>query len=581
MSKQPSFSRKKKTSIVSSSSNAKKYVTQKVKIPLKGFVLDHLIHLFFTNNLKSSVSLLGAVKTFVNLVDESSYDEDHTKTLKFKLISALCDGYSQGFRLSQLLDYVAQGSDLEEKEDIICDILDAEFNDNDELIIHDEMSNEDINYIASFLAQRIQYAYLYGHKDSLEDRLHALRTDDFESLEDFNTDFSSELATLNRSIQLAKAATDTNNADFSLSKSSLTSIIEKTITLRKNKSSSIKTGIAGLNTMLGGGFQSGRVYMFLGPTGGWKSGLLVNVAKWYKDYNPDIVANDPTKTPCAIYLTLENDQLETLERIYATVVPVDEQLDFSDAETADIVDQFTEAGWCIDEDDNQEDIGQASNIKFSYKPSMSLDTSGLEAMIEDLAVNGFEVKLLVVDYIKRIRSINHTGDPYIDLGSIADEFSNIAKKYLIPVVTASQLNRKAIELIEEETEKSSGSASKKIGLQHVGESQKMLENLDDVYIINRQKRKSCGTLYLGIKSVKKRGKASLLSFIAQPFEENSEMCLIEDVNLAKPVYIEDITDGTSEGGEETRSSTQATTTKRRTLNRRSLPKTVDTDIDEL
>src|SRR5699024_2847261 len=49
----------------------------------------------------------------------------------------------------------------------------------------------------------------------------------------------------------------------------------------------------GLNRMLGGGFENGRCYNFVGATGGFKSGLLLNIMKTIKIANRGKIHSAP------------------------------------------------------------------------------------------------------------------------------------------------------------------------------------------------------------------------------------------------------------------------------------------------
>ena len=62
---------------------------------------------------------------------------------------------------------------------------------------------------------------------------------------------------------------------------------------------------------------------------------------------------------------------------------------------------------------------------------------------------GYEVIAFLQDYIMRIKPVERTGDSYQDLGNIVNEFKTYAMLKKVPVITASQLNREAIKIIEE------------------------------------------------------------------------------------------------------------------------------------
>jgi archaellum biogenesis ATPase FlaH len=61
------------------------------------------------------------------------------------------------------------------------------------------------------------------------------------------------------------------------------------------------------NKQLGGGYTAGRVYLYIGPSGGGKSMLHLNQVRWFLTCNPNMVAYNPRLTPVVLYVTLEND----------------------------------------------------------------------------------------------------------------------------------------------------------------------------------------------------------------------------------------------------------------------------------
>ena len=71
----------------------------------------------------------------------------------------------------------------------------------------------------------------------------------------------------------------------------------------------------GVNTLVGGGFECTRAYLFLGMAGIGKSMLLLNLALQMKKANKGYIPKDPTKIPTILFLTQENSVEETVDRI--------------------------------------------------------------------------------------------------------------------------------------------------------------------------------------------------------------------------------------------------------------------------
>ena len=70
----------------------------------------------------------------------------------------------------------------------------------------------------------------------------------------------------------------------------------------------------------------------------------------------------------------------------------------------------------------------------------------------------------------------------------------------------------------------------------------MIENVDYATIIFKEYRSSNNTWYLTFKNVKTRAKVATLNYFAHPFAEGNQMQLIDDVNMKKPLSVENISE---------------------------------------
>ena len=172
--------------------------------------------------------------------------------------------------------------------------------------------------------------------------------------------------------------------------------------------------------------------------------------------------------------------------------------------------------------------------------------------MHDLYLEGYEVVMIVMDYIKRFNATENFRDQrHFELGAIVDEMSIVAKRYGIPVVTGMQLNRGAYEKFQTAIEKGDTGAIKKLGASDAGESINVFENADCVVFQGRVPIASVNRLYLTMTLGKMRGKrASNLSFLAQPFDvdehgDTNEMRLQEDALLPARQYygVKELGDG--------------------------------------
>jgi hypothetical protein len=244
-------------------------------------------------------------------------------------------------------------------------------------------------------------------------------------------------------------------------------------------------------------------------------------------FNPAYATRDPTRRPCVLYITQENSRVETLERM----------LSYAHGATASF------AG--VPEDDMVRALGEAFSsetcaFSFKFRPSRSISPADIDAMIYDEWMAGYEVVMVVHDYIKRLKADEQFGDArHLELGSIVDGLHIIAEKYGVPVMTGMQLNRAAYTAIDAALKAGKLDGVKDLGAGNVGESINVFENADVVLFQGRMVVESLDAMYLTVKRGKMRGRSlGGPDFFAQPFDQDAdgninEMRLAEDAHLPK------------------------------------------------
>ena len=300
-------------------------------------------------------------------------------------------------------------------------------------------------------------------------------------------------------------------------------------------SSRLITGMQGVNELLGGGFESARVYMLLGLTGGGKSLSLLNFAYQLKKNNKMYKPKDPTKIPVIVYLTMENTVKETVERLFNLTTG----LDMKDVTPEMAIELLRTDGELYLTDESPIDI----LIKFV--PNRSVDTGYLYTMTEDLEDEGYEVICLIQDHVKRIKSVDKYSEVRQELGAVVNEFKVFSSLKDIPVITNSHLNRDAAGKIDEASKANKGDLIRMLGRANIGESMLMLDNLDCALIIG-QEYDSKYNKYMGFKRIKMRGKCTLRDTLFQPFTGEESIKLVEDIDLSVPVFKDTLKDSPSE-----------------------------------
>ncbi len=390
----------------------------------------------------------------------------------------------------------------------------------------DPLGYEDVKSVNTWVSERLQNAHLFIYKYDIMDNFEALQIGDFDSITDINDKL--ELSCTRLLSDLRKAKADVmDNMDFDLTEDSFFAAIDNAVTDLSRPSNYIKTGIQYLNQMFGGGYECGRLYMYIGQPGGGKSVVLLQSALWAKQFNvEDITLKDPTKKPCIVFLSMENSIKETVERIFNTYYNDEKICNYTGKQ---VFNMLKSKGLSLD--------GDGINLKIMYRPNKSLSTDDLYALIEEIEDEGNEVVMFVLDYIKRIRPSIPTNDMRIDLGNITDELTVIAKMLNIPVVTATQMNREAIKKIEEY--KSSGrlDVAKDLGKSVTGESMLIMENTDYAISICKEYKSTTNLHYMTFNNIKSRSKGGDVNYFAHPFEEGSQIHLAEDIDLPKSLSL--------------------------------------------
>lgn len=388
------------------------------------------------------------------------------------------------------------------------------------------MSNEELNWINETVSEALKYAFIYNDIDKLIDVATRFKAADYKSRGEIVREIEELVQTMQSKFRRSTVE-NLSEMTFSLRPGVFEEVVTDIHEQICNPNSKLVTGMQGVNELLGGGFESSRVYMLLGLTGGGKSLTLLNLAYQMKKYNKKYKPKDPTKIPVIVYLTMENNVKETVERLFNMTVSQD--IDMRDMSTSDVINQLRTQGELYLTDDDPVDI----IIKFV--PDRSVDTSYLYTMVEDMEDEGYEVIALVQDHIKRIRSIYSQSDIRLELGSIVNEFKVFASIKDIPVITNSHLNREAARTIDEGKKHNKADLTRMLGRANIGESMLMLDNLDCAFLIGKE-YDSEGNMYMAFNRIKMRYKATNRDFICQPFVNGNDIKLVEDYYSQIPLF---------------------------------------------
>lgn len=459
------------------------------------------------------------VRKLWDMIDDDVFDRDYESQARFKFIKRVLkhklDGYIEN---PTILLNAARSSKYEDVEDEI--IADAK---------NIKLRLSEIKFITKFVSDKLTYSFLYSHKDIIMNMFMKLESGEFETFSEIKDVLKRNLSSLLGDIRRAEMLQDQNDV-FSLVEDLFNSSVTKTVKKIQSPTRSLYTGVQYLNEMLGGnGFESGRLYMFLGLSGGFKSGTLLNMGYQLKMFNFNYKAKDEVKRPTVLYVTQENSVLETIDRLFSLACGRDTKDRMKNYTPEEAINKFRKEGKMVLTLENNIDI------MFMYKAPGTIDTQDLYSIIDEVEEDGAEVICLIHDYIKKLRSVRPNRELRIELGNISDELKALAIEKDIPVISASQLNRESARTIDAAVESNQADLARMLGSSNVGESWNMIENSDLVVIVNRERLVSENRLYLTFKRVKLRnGPDDTIDYFNHPFKQN-EFALETDLYLDKPL----------------------------------------------
>lgn len=297
----------------------------------------------------------------------------------------------------------------------------------------------------------------------------------------------------------------------------------------------LQTGIRQLNAILGPGFRSGKLYVFLGLSGKFKSGTLLNIADQIRQFNPQLEAVENGKRNTILFVTMENDIEETIERVFSMYAPPESSMINSSYE--DVYDVIINKGKYIYTDTKGIDI----DIRFFQ--NLEITTKDLYDIVDEAERDGEHVVGIILDYIKRIESsLNCNGDEILRASYVAKELKNIAEYYQIPVITAQQINRSGNQTVDAAMKDGKADLIRFIGNSDIGGAWSVIEEADWVCIVSLERKVSTGKLYLSFKRTKQRAGARspdafASDYFNHPFSQYSEMRLETDLDKEDTVSI--------------------------------------------
>lgn len=395
-----------------------------------------------------------------------------------------------------------------------------------------QLSDADVKKVSKMIEERLQCIYIYESDAEIENCFSELRSSNcisyfsvINKLKDLLSDLLANLQSFDDSNFLIKR--------FDFSGEDMIDNLDKIVKNAQRPTAILQTGIRALNALLSPGFYGGRFYVFLGCTGKFKSGTLLNIADQIRLYNPQVKAVENGLRKSILFLTLENSVNETVERLVDMYSGVDDDLRYMS--THQIVDILKDKGKFVFTDRDGIDI------VIMYFPSLELRVNNIPAIIRELREYGKETIAVIVDYIDKIESNQYNGgDDRLRIGYAATNLKALANEFNIPVITAMQVNREADALLDAAMRDNKEDLAQLIGPSSVGLCWKLMWEADWTCFVYPERQRSTGKLFLSFRRFKIRGKkkdSRAMEYFNHPFTNEKEIMLACDVMLEESLSI--------------------------------------------
>ena len=206
----------------------------------------------------------------------------------------------------------------------------------------------------------------------------------------------------------------------------------------KSNNGQNSTGWPALDKLLYGGFNRGELQIFAGGSGSGKSLFMQNLA-----------VNWAQAGLSGVYITLELSEGLCSYRIDSMMTNTAARDIFRDLDTVEMKVRMM--------------AKKAGRLQIKYMPAQST-VNDIRAYIKELQIQtGLKADFLCVDYLDLLMPVSAKVSPndlFVKDKYVSEELRNLAKELNILFVTASQLNRAAVEEIEFDHSHISGGISK-------------------------------------------------------------------------------------------------------------------------
>ena len=482
----------------------------KIKFKFPKSILNLFIgYSLYPDTSKVSKMDLSNLYKLLKMTDERSYEFDVSMYARLELAKKILEARIEKglYSFDAIMSYCNIENDVENNKLI------------NNINSFTNLTESEIKYITRAVTDRLQYAFILLYKEIILNEFLKIDTGEFTSYKEVVSEVKEQCAQLLNDIRKADVAT--MKKSFSLKEGIFEELVTSAVASITDPGTALVTGVQMLNDMLSPGYMPGRLYIWLGISGSFKSLMLLMSCYWIKKYNKI----ETTKTPTVLYITTENSIDESIIRLFNMSTTCGDIRQYLPEEIAGMMRES--GGLTLDDGD--------TDIVMQYYNNFEISTGDIYNIVDDLEDNNREVIAVVVDYIKRIRSISPTIDERIRLANVSNELKDLSVNLKIPVITAQQINRAGNTALDNATETGKEDLARFSARGNIAQCWDIIENSDWCGILNIEVEKSSNIKYLTVKEIKKRYKSMTnITYFNQPFVDVDSIQLVEDVGWSTP-----------------------------------------------
>ena len=264
---------------------------RKVQVEVPASLMRSLVAYLFSGH--QSRGFIKKMRIFFHIIDDFPFTEDPDLEVYHAIVVEYSNMYvEEGVTNSEMiLDKLVSHARLgEEIEDVLNDISDM------------DLTEKDATYIENEIISRLNYANAVPHIAAMKQAIQRYEKNDFSDFNDIIEAIRHQTTSFNRSLT-TKSGSVLSIPEIDFNSREFDNILDKVYKSLTNEKRFVRAGIKRLNAMLQGGFQPGRLYVFMAVSGGFKSGLLLQVFLWAAKYNAQIRCRDQARKPLFIYIS--------------------------------------------------------------------------------------------------------------------------------------------------------------------------------------------------------------------------------------------------------------------------------------